>query len=63
MSSCETCAAERRLASTLAAKLKRPYSEMVNWVCHRMCIANMQQATLLLQESGVSHQYGGQGIA
>jgi hypothetical protein len=47
----ETKMAERRLASQLAWKWKREYSEMVGYVRTRMCLAVIRSNTLLIRAS------------
>ena len=47
----ETKMAERRLASQLAWKWKRDYSEMVGYVRTRMCLAVLRANTLLIRGS------------
>jgi hypothetical protein len=47
----ETRMAERRLASQLAWKWKREYSEMVGYVRTRMCMSVLRANTLLIRGS------------
>lgn len=54
----ETRAAEKRLASALADKLDRSYSEMVGWVRQRMAMAVVRQVTVLLRGSRAPRLFG-----
>ena len=58
----ETRAAEKRLASALAAKLDRQYSEMAAWVRQRMCLAVARQATILLRGSRTPRLLGARPV-
>ncbi|KAL7467697.1 hypothetical protein ACHAXS_007934 [Conticribra weissflogii] len=55
----EMQAAEKHLASVLAAKLEHPYLELAAWVQQQMCVTMVCQASLLLHGTHTKQQYGG----